>query len=367
MKQSFVLIMPHLRNGTQPGGIRTSHMIEAFTEMNADVTVLVPSIDTWTGEGATVFQNDTHVNIKYFKTVSFERNMFVKRILSQLIYALVLFTHLLSNYFKYKGSIFILNTNPYVVHILIGMMLKASRFKYILDVRDVFHYRYDKGTFKFKLFRSIDKFIASSSNGAIFVTNRMRTAYGYDESKSAVVPLCFDNNNNNNVLKRSFIPSEAKIVYIGSLNDTYSISCLENLLERGSFIGSVSYIGNDHDKISSARVEKKRAVKKNELNNILKSYDVGFIGTQNTRAAAIVLGNKVFDYLAAGLPIIHEIGGVGEISEFTTQYSCGLSFTEIDWSSSEKVYLEIDFNLLQKFNPDRIKTELKCYFDACNC
>ena len=39
--------------------------------------------------------------------------------------------------------------------------------------------------------------------------------------------------------------------------------------------------------------------------------------------------NKVFDYLSAGIPIIHDLGDDSEIAEFVYTHACGRKFSEI--------------------------------------
>jgi|GEM_PF-5688692 len=333
MVDQVKFITSHFRFGNDYGGQRSRISHEALEE-HYKVQSIVPGIDTLTGGKVDQISDDS---VRYIETRPFDRNKFFTRLLSQFILA----TRLLFSPME-KRCLYVLNNNPPLVYLLLGFRFALFRYRYAIDVRDFPFHKFflSRPILSFPL-KLLDKFILRRRTGSISVSSGLRASLGLDGSKDLVVPLGFDNDEVYRA-ERIVQLNDAKLVYVGSLNSYFDLEAVCEYLKKSGFAGSLSYYGNANTQHLTCYsfFENKGILRKSELFEALKQYDLGVFPIGFSPTTEYLLGNKIFDYLKSGLGVAVFGSPASDSLSFVNQFHSGFRMEDADWAKGEYLISE---------------------------
>ncbi len=267
--------------------------------------------------------------IKIIEIPAYKKNIGLERVLTHMVFSIKCFAFLLSNV-RRNDKIIVSSIPPEVLMPISYFKLKGVRV--LLDVRDVWPEALPRKNralnFLFSLYcyffyafsLSFDKitYTAPSFSGKI---SRFRS----NSSKIVFLPLGFDQNRWEGAVgsqEKFFSDEVTRLVYVGSLEAQCplegviaAVSGLDKF--RLDIIGDGSKRGF-YKQIAGENVFFHGRLNKTSVVKLLKSSHFGvlpFIG----RAA---MPNKLFDYMAAELPILSI--GFSDISDFVREHEIGI-------------------------------------------
>jgi hypothetical protein len=300
MFKSISFVTAHYRAIGQQGGQRSRFMHEVACQV-LESNVLCPDVDSLSGlkvnsEGV---EGVTRVNCPTFPT----RSLF-PRLISQLVFGLKLLV-IKSD----KSTLYVLNNNPVISYLLLGIKYNCLGIKYVLDVRDYpLHLIFSKYRYLSYPLKCIDRFIIGNRHGSISVTNGLRNVLNLSRAHDFVVELGTDTNSFISPSPGGYKPMHcANLVYVGSLNNYFELSGLCSWLEEHNFKGTLDYYGwsSTSSLVKYGFFNDKGSTSKDSLHSLLSRYDYGIFATRSDPSSSYLLGNKVFDYISSGIPILY--------------------------------------------------------------
>ncbi len=322
---------------------RTNFLPRFLLDKGYEVELCVPNFDHHTKSFVKV-PNNAPYTIKYIKVTPYFKNVSILRIISQKVFAVKLFFHLLFRKNVDDFYVFIPSLEAGVSAVIAS---KIRRKKLIIDVRDlwpeVYYLIFGKNILSRILlfpqeikanyiYRNADEIIAVSNtykNRALKVNRKVKEGHTIYLGTSL---KDFKNYNRNK--KRFVSKEEVRLVYVGTLGHSYDLPTLFDafkVLEQ-KYSGNItlSILGNGP--LEHEMKEKASEVSDNivfygrlpydDMIDVLLNSDIAINSLYKNAPQSII--NKHADYAAAGLPVVNNQVCL-EYNDILTDYSAGVN------------------------------------------
>lgn len=339
---SISLVFHHLRFPCESGGLRSFHILNSFVELaDSDtlISVYLPSVDPLSGKRTFAFESlpanafPDNVKFIFINTTEFQKRHFLPRLFSYIIYS---FKCSLKLIFAPRYDGYLVTTYSLPVLVVTSLLSIVYRSKLWVEVRDMFGESLTTAfpvspifaSFIIRLYKSFERFCLSRANLIIpnspgFVPVLLKQ-YNLKKENLLVAPLGTD------VIPPNFsylLPSSHgqcvsfdshflrqysfSLVYCGSLdfvhNPSYVLALCESISRLPVKI-SVNLFGSSlaHASLSEkfSFVHFHGLISKSSMESILPLFDASIYSSSEVFPYNAILGNKIFDYMKAELPIL---------------------------------------------------------------
>lgn len=243
------------------------------------------------------------------------------------------------------------------------LLAKQKRTRFILEIRDIWpQVLIDMGISKYHplviVFRFIEKYLYDNADGFVVLakgTIKYLTDYGIERGMISYIPNGvhlehFKTQVSRDEARKKFGFDTFTIVYSGVHGPSHS---LQTLLESANelrnepikfvLIGDGSKKNELIDKAQELGLDNVRFLSplpKKEISSLLSAADVGVVMLKNVPVFRYGISpNKLFDYMAAGLPVIASVQG--EVEGFIRRVGCGLSVVPENSQELSKAIMEL--------------------------
>jgi len=353
-----IFITAHFRERDEFGGQRSRIMYEACKKNYSEISVILPDVDPLNGKK---ISKKNIKDLNYISVPTYKRKNLLSRMWFQLIYAWKLF------FLKTdKNHIHILNNNPLLSYLIFGLKCVFLKRQYILDQRDIpiDLIKKSKISYLFTPIFFIDNLIRDNRLGSISVSEGIKyNCSNHKKKNDAVIELGMDTNFFSSKPK-SFKLKNCNIVYIGTINNYFDLENILDLLKENAFSGSFFYYGQpnfEYEKKYNFFINKGKLQKK-ELNMHLENYDLGIFPIKGNSIDSYLLGNKIFDYLSAGLVIGVTGSGQRDSLDLANYCGVGLDFSRVNNIFEESLAFTPNIQNISKYTNRSIRLKLEGYF-----
>lgn len=363
-----LLLFSHYRDLSQRGGQRSNHIVEALLKHGYKVSVIVPGIDPLTGEksrqlgflpwkresrkGLTIYRVNSCRNIRrikmmrifYFLTSSFMQliiGMFISR----------------------RYGVVMCNSYPPSLMAISWLLAKLNKKPLIIDVRDLgldsaFSSGYVKQNSGWKKLLKLEELLFQKANSLAVISPGIMKILAFKKvslSKMHYIPIGYDHESSAKIdnltkdLRNKYGVNDAFLVlYAGSMGHLLDLNTMLKAAEKTRDRGDILYIfaGDGERVIEGKKFLEKQGldnaqfigpVPKAEITRLCKAADVCLYTLGNNPIYSFFLGNKVFDYLGSGTPMIF-CGPTGDISDLIKKSGGGSALPPEDYESlAEKI------------------------------
>lgn len=374
---NILLLFPHFNTLEQASSLRSWQIGRFLAKQGHNVTVFAPGVDLSSGElfpevrGKLYaeYQEGSLLLIRVYSLPQFRRSA-KRRLFFEAIYAILTFLRSLT---IRPLDIVVVAYPPAVMPIFGYLVAKMRRLPLIFEIRDLMADElaatgYVKSSFILRMARGVEQFVVRHSDHIISVSNgikRFLVSRNVSAAKISVVtngyePEVFQ------AAEYTWNPRDEfgwgdrfVVVYAGALTNAYDIPTLLRCAERlKQYEGILFAIIGEGDRKSTY----KEYCATHHLTNcqfidyqprrkmpvILSAANVGVHLFPDDPLWAYVLGNKPFDYLGSGLPMVY--AGRGDTAQLIEDAKAGYVVQPEDDESLAKVILQL------KKNPVKAKT-----------
>ena len=372
-KPKVLLFFHHFRTPKDMGGLRSWHIGKKLVEEGYDVEAIVPAVDTLSGgrRWKNKFRIKERegvdgVKVTWTGALSNNRKSKVSRVFYFLSASLVQGLFLVA---RRRPDIVIATSLPISSLLISFIYSKVIRVPFVVDVRDT---HLDSALATGVVSRSWASNMLLKLEGWVFrkaslnipVTKGMDQLLldkGVDEESRAVVPLGFDGRDvyegcvdwSRDVRAELGLEGKFVALYSGTLGYVFDI---ETILEAARkvrdredivflFLGGGQQLNEFAER---ARSEGINALflgprPKADVPLFCKQADVALYAVPDKRPLKAIMGNKVFDYLGNGTPIINASQG-GDVDDIISRSGGGVSVASGDSSGMAEWILEFARN-----------------------
>lgn len=351
-QRNIVLLLPHFNTPDQPSSLRSWQMVRHLAAQGHHVVAYAPGVDQRSLEpfpelkgklyaSYSLGENATLIRIR---TISNFRSSPIRRLLYDLIYAVLTVLHLL---FAPSIDMVIASYPPNILPFLAILLCRVRRIPFIFEVRDLVADALDESKFvKSGLFRRFAQFaehvVVQHSDHIIPVSpgiKRILIDKGADPNKFTVIPLGYAQEvfdvveQTFNVRERFGWQTKFVVIYTGALTPAYDLPTLLRAAQRLQQHPAIhiAIVGNGEMRAGYEQFCTTHGLTNCQfidyqprrlLPSILAAADVGVHLFRNNPIWSYVLGNKTFDYLASGLPMIY--AGTGDTADLIQAAQAGI-------------------------------------------
>jgi len=334
----FLLIHQSFATPNEPGGTRHFELARGAAERGHEFTVIASEISYLTGQstaGASVSKADATIEgvrvVRAFTPSTFGAG-FAVRLFSFVTFA----ASSLIKALRMEKVDVVMGTSPPIFQAVSAWLVSAFRRRpFLLEVRDLWpEFVIDMGLLKngflIRGSRRLEKFLYARAshilvNSPAYVDYLVRKGVASDKITllpNGVDPAMFDpSSDGNDVRGRLKLDGKFVVVYAGAIGVA---NHLDLLLEAADELKADSRIcflivgdGTERKRLQAATEARSLdnmvfagAQPKREMRRFLASADACVAVLQNIRMFRMTYPNKVFDYMAAGRPILLAIDGV---------------------------------------------------------
>jgi len=352
MNQKCLFLASHYRDKYDFGGQRSRYSAESFARYFSEVKVILPIVDTYSGKKIQKKPPQGKINFSYIYTIQFNRGRLTRRFFSQLFYTFFVCLKIVQLRFSYKYLI--LNNSPVLGYFPIGILLRLLRYRYILDQRDVpFDVLIESYPKVFGWLDVLHDLIYHGAHGTISNSKGIRERLTKNTETDFVIELGFDDGLSiAHFEPKSIIGDQASLVYVGSHNRYFNLFPFVQRLYERRFKGTLNmYLSkNPFNKEEMEKfyfLEYRGSCSKKDLHDAIKQNDIGIFPIVKKDFSLYLLGNKVFDYLSAGLLVCVPMVDKSECEYFTK--SLGAHIQEESIFNGDIVERKINTDSLKKF------------------
>ncbi|UCG02026.1 MAG: glycosyltransferase family 4 protein [Candidatus Heimdallarchaeota archaeon] len=367
----ILLLFPHFNPPELSSSLRSWTIGRFLANRNNDVTVFAPGVNMRTGKlfpemKYRIFSSTNIAQLRLIRvrTLTNFRKSPLRRVFFEFIYSFLAFFRAL---FVFNIDIVVASYPPAMMPIFGIFLSKLKRIPVIFEVRDLFaDYLAATGYVKSNLFIKIslliEKYVSRECTKIIAVSpgiKRELIKKGIKDNKIFVATNGYENELFENAdyslnprteykWKNSFV-----VVYAGGLTQSYDVSTLlraANRMKKNKNI-VIAIIGDGHRKREYMDYCTKNNIKnvqflgpkpRNLMPAILSKADVGVHLFPDNPIWEIVLGNKTFDYLGSGIPMIY--AGRGDISDLLNKSHAGITVSPENYEELAEAILWVKSN-----------------------
>ena len=346
MSINTLLVFHHFRLPDESAGLRSYHILNSyikFSQSNDKITVLIPSVDPLTGRKIesckeyTIKSFPNNVEFIIIRCPKFDKNNIISRLFSYTIYT---FNALISILLLRPFDIYLCSTYSLPILLLLKYVSKRNSSKFFVEIRDLFIHGFFYSLHNkivllifYPLFRLLLYFESSALRSADLLfpnspgfVKHIIDSYGVLPNKVKVVPLGCDSIisrqnsdflcnpssfQNISELKERVNSYRINFVYCGSLgkvhNPTPLIKLCRVLKNKRMSVG-VHLFGRSryHSALNDQFdfVYDYGLLTKQDIPQVIKLFDAGLYFSSEIFPFNAIMGNKYFDYINAGLPVI---------------------------------------------------------------
>lgn len=346
----ILLLFPHYNSLDQSGSLRSPQIAMFFAKHGHEVTVFAPGVDLRSEKhfpelSGRLYSDVMVSGVRIIRTrgiESFRRSMW-RRFLFECLFALSVFPIFL----RIKRPNVVIGAYPPAVLPSIGLFIcKVLRIPFIFEVRDLMadalianNYSksqiFNKGAIWVEnyMYRHSDHIVTVSDGIKRIIVGKGIKADKVTPIKNGYEPQVFQN------IDYSFDPrkefswgDQFVVIYAGALTESYDLPtlfrCAEILKDQDDILFSI--IGDGNRRKSYMRQIKDLGLKnvqfldpqpRKAMPAILSRVDVGVHLFPDNPLWSYVLGNKPFDYLGSGIPMIYS--GTGDTAELVHNAKAG--------------------------------------------
>lgn len=345
-----LLLFPHYGNLNQGGSLRSSQIGNYLVRKGYDVTVIAPGIDLRTAklfpevEGRLYSDRDIDgVRVLMpWCLENFRKNM-PRRLFFEVLFAVASIFLMLK---AKKPDVVIAAYPPAVLPSISLFISKLQKISYIFEIRDLMAdalavNKYSRNKIFNKIAKIIEIYVNRSADHIITVSEGIKKAImkeGIPSFKITVVkngyePQVFKDIDKSIIPRKEFDwKDKFVVVYAGALTQSYDIPTLIKAAELTKDDNQILYaiIGEGErkqsymDYCSRNKLDNVTFISlkpRKMMPNILSSANVGVHLFPDDPLWDYVLGNKPFDYLGSGLPMIYS--GRGDTADLVLDAGAG--------------------------------------------
>lgn len=355
---SIAFLVPHFNTPDQASSLRSPQIAFYLGDQGHHVTTLAPGVDQrnlqpfpeMKGKLFATYDLQHHVTLVRVRTLSDFRKSPLRRFLYDLVFAILAFLRMLV---IRPLDVIIVSYPPSIMPLFAVILAKLRRVPIVFEVRDLVadaleESRYVKSSVFRRLAQLAEQIVVHASDHIITVSRGIQEILvkkGADPAKFTVIPLgyaqeVFDSADYSFDARDSFDWGDRFVViYTGSLTPAYDIPTLLRAAERLSGHPDILFaiVGNGELRTGYQQFCEQRAMTncqfidyqpRKKLPAILTDANVGVHLFRNDPLWSYVLGNKTFDYLASGLPMIY--AGTGDTADLIRTADAGIVITPED-------------------------------------
>jgi glycosyltransferase involved in cell wall biosynthesis len=351
--KKLVYIVPHYSSLDEGSSLRSVAIARFLSENQYKVVVIAPdTLERSLKKRVTLSDRDGEVIIKYASGLQGYRKSFLKRLLHEVVMSINSFKTL----WLERPDIVIVSYPP-AFSALITLLYKVfSKTKVVLEVRDLMAgalsaSKYTKSKIIIKLAHLYEKLIVKSSDAVAIVSPGMReTILKYDENSNIIksyngiedttidfsnlesLPRKLDESYNKVLAKISYSENDKLIIYAGALTQSYDVLTIIKSVEMCKDINVKLLILGDGDKkqeyeeyVNNLKIPNiyfNGFVNRLVALNLMRLSSVAIHSFNSNPHWSYVLGNKVFDYMATGTPVL--FSGMGTTADVILDCNAGL-------------------------------------------
>lgn len=346
----LLLLFPHYNNLQQRGSLRSSQVGMFFAEKGYEVVVFAPGVDLRTGvafpelEGKLYSDNMIDgVRVIRPKSLQHFRKSFIRRLVYEIIYA---FSSILLMFRIDRPDIIIAAYPPAVLPGIGLLVSKLRRIPFIFEVRDlmadaIVSNRYSKSrlfnviarTVENRIYRHADSIVTVSDGIKKKIVEKGVSPHKITPVKNGYEPQVFSTADYSFDARREYgWLDKFVVIYAGGLTQSYDIPTL---------LRTAKLMRDEHDVIfaiigeGDRKEEYEFECRENKLENvnilpsvprymmpaILSAANVGVHLFPDDPLWSYVLGNKPFDYLGSGIPMVY--AGTGDTADLVLDAEAG--------------------------------------------
>jgi colanic acid biosynthesis glycosyl transferase WcaI len=367
----FILLFHHFRTLDQRGGLRSRQIAKHLVKKGHMVNVVVPGVDPLT--------EHRHPNLKWWKPYVIEEvdgiklikvNSFPNRrrsILSRTSYflssSLMQFFYAV---FTKDIQVIVCTSMPPTLMFFSWTVSRFRKIPLIIDVRDMaldysIEIGYLRGNLLTRVFRVIEKYVLCRADMVMAISKgieQMIISKGAQPEKVHFIPIGYDKQEydlgvdwRRNVFKAYGIPQKKFVVlYAGTMSYMVDVMTMINASEiirdRKDIIWVFAGNGQRFEEYQKYITKHKLnclmigEVPKSDVILLSKNAGACLYALESGPMFKTFLGNKVFDYLGSGTPMLF-CGPKGDISQIIEQSGGGLCFPAGDAESLARAVVEL--------------------------
>lgn len=348
---NILLLFPHFYTPKDASGIRSWQIGRFLAQRGHNVTIIAPGVNLRTGKLYPEIRGKLFVELKVeglklirVRNLTDFRKNAIKRISFELIYALLAF---LRSMFIRHLDIIVAAYPPPILPFFGYILSRIRGIPLVFEVRDLMAdalsaTKYVRSKFIIETAKKLELFIARHCEHIISVSPgiiNVMTKKGIKSNKFSLVtngyePELFDNIDFSINAREEFgWKNKFVIIYAGGLTQSYDIPTLlraaKRLRNREEILFVIIGEGDRKSEyITYCRTNKLKncqfinAQSRDKMPAILSEANVGVHLFPDDPLWSYVLGNKTFDYLASGLPIIY--AGRGDTADLIRRAKAGI-------------------------------------------
>jgi colanic acid biosynthesis glycosyl transferase WcaI len=350
--KNIAVLLPNYNTPEQASGLRSSQVAAYLARRGYTVTAYAPGVDQRSmqafpemkGRLFAFYELEPGLTLIRTRTLSNFRLNPWRRLLYDVIYALLTIVRLL---FTQKIDLIFVAYPPNIMPMAAVILAKLRGVPLILEFRDLVadaleESKYVKSSTFRRLAQSAEAFVTQQSDQIVVVSpgiKRILVQRGVEPDKVHVIPIgyapeVFDKEQRDIPVREKFgWGDDFVVIYTGALTPAYDIPTLlrtaEKLREhrhiRFAIVGNGEIRAEYEIYSREHRLDKVQFIDyqpRKDLPAILEAADVGIHLFRNNPVWAYVLGNKAFDYLASGIPMVY--AGTGATADLILEAKAGV-------------------------------------------
>lgn len=349
----ILLWFHHFRTPRDVGGLRSWHIGRALVQAGHDVDAVIPGVDSLTGKtktsmrkGNTIWREDIDgVNVNWVKAAKNRRATVLGRVWYFITSTL---WQLIAAFKQPKPDLVISMSVPLSALVASGILARIRGSKFMVDVRDThIDSAVATGFVKQSLFvrfcMVVEAHVFRRADLCITVTDGMKEmleAKGVSPEKLLTIHLGFDGDGvydactdwTRNIKDELGLASHHIVLYSGSLGKVFDLETILKAAQKLSHREDIKFVflGGGQDRERWERFAKHLHIDalfvgekpKSDVPLFCQAATVAVYAVKDRTPLKAIAGNKVFDYLGSGTPIVCACND-GEVAKLIDQSGGG--------------------------------------------
>jgi glycosyltransferase involved in cell wall biosynthesis len=354
----ILLLFHHYRSPKDVGGLRSWQIGTHLAKNGYKVTAVIPGVDPLTGKKAKdlrkrFFIEDFQEGVKIIRTNSTanKRDSKIKRALYFLSSSV---TQFISTFSIKSVDIVVSTSIPLSSLIFSHIVARVRKIPHIIDVRDLsidtaIELEYLSFNFFTQCMLKIERWLYKQADSLICISwglAKVLKRKGIRTDKIVVIPIGYDRNMyesmaswNRDIKSEWGLSQKFVVLYAGSMGHVVDIPTLLDAAKKTSSITDIAYLFIGHGQNLSKYKEIAKSYRLNcffggpvpklDIPVYCAQADVCVYPLKGGNLIGSFFGNKVFDYMGSGTPIIYS-GPDGDIKELIERSQGGICVPTCD-------------------------------------